>query len=699
MKNAYILGIVFICILVIVSIYIWHSNKTIVEGLDVYPVIQSPKQENPELIEAIKDSYEFDKEKGLYLERSKDAIYFSNPELDNFLELDTSKPVGEQLTKTNIPSINGRMVSEIDQKIALCKTLTSPSQINGNDCGYCFSTGKYVYGNKDGPIVDACPRGWVFTSDGYSKYQEREICSKVKSCNEMIGDAKICGWCPTSKKAMVAKSVNGKLVPKYPEDACNFQDTLTGEDIGLVRQQDCSKYEGDYPCISNTMNTGPHSNACLNKLWTGAGCSLSGTSAPNKVDTSWWNSRDWKSVLADMRLYNKYANSNNWSDAKKYMPLCYGKQPDPCDPKFSPTPVECYRKVFTDKGCRVDGSAYPDTNAGLGTKQDYEKAVQTMIDNAHNQILDFNARNRAYNKCYGGQLAPPPAPADIELEDGLNAYVFECVNSSGTRGKSLSIPKRIDTPNMNWSSGNVLDTRKEKVYVSIEGYIMYPENATAVKFRLGSDDGSRLHLNGELVIDNWRLQGFTWKEGSTRQILNRGEEIKIEFYEWTGGARLGLQWNLDNRGWVDVPKDAFRTPKIRNLYGKKLLFAISKKPSFVYNIERLESVNIVKNVIMKKYPTAYYATVDDIQTMVNRNKPHCYCGWVVDSRDIVKSVYPSVKGTNSGCGGGREAVIDCGSIPWAKGKSILYLTVNADEETFIRDMDNLGYIAKLMIEL
>jgi glucose/arabinose dehydrogenase/PKD repeat protein len=58
-----------------------------------------------------------------------------------------------------------------------------------------------------------------------------------------------------------------------------------------------------------------------------------------------------------------------------------------------------------------------------------------------------------------------------------------------------------------------------------------------------SDDGQRLFVDGNKIIDNWQDQGATTRKAST--TLSRGNhEIKMEYYDAAGGAVAKLSWTF-----------------------------------------------------------------------------------------------------------------------------------------------------------
>ena len=64
-----------------------------------------------------------------------------------------------------------------------------------------------------------------------------------------------------------------------------------------------------------------------------------------------------------------------------------------------------------------------------------------------------------------------------------------------------------------------------------------------------------------------------------------------------------------------------------------------------------------------------------------------------------QSIYPSTRTTGSGCGGGAQRVIDCGSISWAGGKSGVYVKLKADEKTIIKKLRQQGLDSRLVLEI
>lgn len=62
------------------------------------------------------------------------------------------------------------------------------------------------------------------------------------------------------------------------------------------------------------------------------------------------------------------------------------------------------------------------------------------------------------------------------------------------------------------------------------------------RFRVGVDDGARLWVDDDLVIDTW--ESGSWRKLTTNVALTKGtHKIRLEYFERRGDARVQLSWN------------------------------------------------------------------------------------------------------------------------------------------------------------
>lgn len=82
---------------------------------------------------------------------------------------------------------------------------------------------------------------------------------------------------------------------------------------------------------------------------------------------------------------------------------------------------------------------------------------------------------------------------------------------------------------------------------------------TKLTFALGSDDGSRLLLGDELVLDNWNVQAFHW-ERDTRTLPAGTHPVTVEYFEAGADAGVSLELTRPDAGNAPVPAAWLEVP-------------------------------------------------------------------------------------------------------------------------------------------
>jgi hypothetical protein len=143
------------------------------------------------------------------------------------------------------------------------------------------------------------------------------------------------------------------------------------------------------------------------------------------------------------------------------------------------------------------------------------------------------------------KMAPQPAARVNKTQPGLRFSYFEGNWEKLPDFGKLKPVKTGIAPSVSLES---LGHRPIHFGAVWEGYVEVPVSGTYTFF-INSDDGSKLYINGELMIDHDGDHSAIQKNGQT--ILAAGKHaIRIEYFQGRGGAHL-------QAGWVDTDMGIF----------------------------------------------------------------------------------------------------------------------------------------------
>jgi beta-glucosidase len=78
-----------------------------------------------------------------------------------------------------------------------------------------------------------------------------------------------------------------------------------------------------------------------------------------------------------------------------------------------------------------------------------------------------------------------------------------------------------------------------------------PPTTGTYTFSLNSDDGSRLFVNGQQIINNWFDQGPTTRTGTVTLTANQPVSIEVDYYQAGGGSNATLGWQVPGQSLHD----------------------------------------------------------------------------------------------------------------------------------------------------
>ncbi|MBO0857162.1 MAG: glycoside hydrolase family 9 protein [Chloracidobacterium sp.] len=171
------------------------------------------------------------------------------------------------------------------------------------------------------------------------------------------------------------------------------------------------------------------------------------------------------------------------------------------------------------------------------------RANEVALD--YNASLVFALAGRLYFANGGQPGTPPPPPPPPPMSppgkgDGLRGTYFQGAALSGS-----PLLTRVDqTVNFNWGSGSPEPgvVPNDQFSVRWEGQVE-ARSDELYSFYVTHDDGARLWVNDQLIIDKWTDHAAVEDSGSIALQLGQRYTIRLEFYENVGDASAILAWS------------------------------------------------------------------------------------------------------------------------------------------------------------
>jgi hypothetical protein len=134
---------------------------------------------------------------------------------------------------------------------------------------------------------------------------------------------------------------------------------------------------------------------------------------------------------------------------------------------------------------------------------------------------------------------------------GNNGLVGAYFNNSDFTAPVLT--RTDNVINSNWGSGAPASSMGADTFsVRWTGFVE-PRYSELYTFYTQSDDGVRLWVNDQLLINNWTLHGSTENRGQITLTAGQRYAVKMEYYENGGSAVAQLRWSSPSQAKEIVP--------------------------------------------------------------------------------------------------------------------------------------------------
>ncbi|MHC4112615.1 MAG: LamG-like jellyroll fold domain-containing protein, partial [Planctomycetota bacterium] len=146
---------------------------------------------------------------------------------------------------------------------------------------------------------------------------------------------------------------------------------------------------------------------------------------------------------------------------------------------------------------------------------------------------------------------------------GLTGEYYHHSGATSPAGFESKVLVRID-PNINfdWDTGSPdPSVNADNFSIRWTGQIAVPTGGETYTFTTETDDGVRLWVNGQLIIDQWIDQAPTPHSGDIELNDLGPYDIRMEYYENGGGAVARLNWQSSSTDYGIIPEN-FLSPDL-----------------------------------------------------------------------------------------------------------------------------------------
>ena len=232
-----------------------------------------------------------------------------------------------------------------------------------------------------------------------------------------------------------------------------------------------------------------------------------------------------------------------------------------------PPPNDCNGNGVPDECDIAEGGASEDCNEnGVPDECDVPPLGDYSLD--CNGNLEPDECELADHDCDGNGIPDDCQPEDdcddnglldiceLDSESGLVGQYWRSLSGNGSFSQRLAV--RVDpTIDFDWGGGVPHpDVPANDFAVRWTGLLLTPPASGIYTFYAKADDGVRLWINGEPLIDEWHPSSGDEYYASIALLGDYAYHIRLDYFEGGGDARVYLRWSVPGGAKETVPTES-----------------------------------------------------------------------------------------------------------------------------------------------
>lgn len=157
-------------------------------------------------------------------------------------------------------------------------------------------------------------------------------------------------------------------------------------------------------------------------------------------------------------------------------------------------------------------------------------------------LISFNSNNKYKNKDKG--------KPKVKVQNGLKGQYYKNIDFT-----NLKITRTDSRVNFDWEDKSTVPQLGNDTFsIRWTGQVQ-PGYTQTYTFHTIADDGVRLWINNQLVIDDWIDHAATENKGTINLEANKKYDIRLDYYQNKGDACIKLLWSSPSQVKEIIPKE------------------------------------------------------------------------------------------------------------------------------------------------